>query len=244
MSTIANISEIAADVFRISTYVPEAGIQFNQFLVRDDEPLLYHTGMQTLFPAVHQAVEQLIDPARLRWIGFSHFEPDECGSLNRWLELAPEATAVTGHVGATVFIGDYAAREPRILGDGETFVTGARRFHFCATPHLPHGWDACMLFEETERVLFCSDLLHQLGDVEDATGASVTDRFRETLTRYQQGPMAGYMPWTPDTEAHLARLAALTPRVCATMHGSAYEGDGARAMLEVGEVMREVYGSG
>src|SRR6056297_3654838 len=117
----------------------------------------------------------------------------------------------------------------------------ARRFHFCATPHLPHGWDAAMLFEETERVLFCSDLLHQLGDVEAATGNSVTERFRETLTNYQQGPMAQYMPWTPHTGTHLARLAALNPRVCATMHGAAYEGDGAQAMTEVGEVMREVY---
>src|SRR6056297_2752617 len=240
-SGMTTITEIAADVFRISTFVPEAGIQFNQFLVRDDEPLLYHTGMRSLFPAVHDAVGQLIDPASLRWIGFSHFEPDECGSLNLWLELAPGAAAVTSHVGATVFLGDYAARAPRILADGEIFETGARRFHFCATPHLPHGWDAAMLFEETERVLFCSDLLHQLGDVEAATGNSVTDRFRETLTAYQQGPMAGYMAWTPDTGTHLARLAALAPRVCATMHGSAYEGDGAQAMTEVGEVMREVY---
>ncbi len=238
---MTTITEIAADVFRISTFVPEAGIQFNQFLVRDEEPLLYHTGMQSIFPAVYEAVGKVIEPASLRWIGFSHFEPDECGSLNRWLEAAPAAAAVSSHVGAMVFLGDYAQRPPRILEDGETFATGARRFRFCATPHLPHGWDAAMLFEETERVLFCSDLLHQLGDVEAATGNSVTERFRETLTNYQQGPMAQYMPWTPHTGTHLARLAALNPRVCATMHGAAYEGDGAQAMTEVGEVMREVY---
>src|SRR6056297_3654836 len=112
-SGMTTITEIAADVFRISTFVPEAGIQFNQFLVRDEEPLLYHTGMQSIFPAVHEAVGKVIDPASLRWIGFSHFEPDECGSLNRWLEAAPAAAAVSSHVGAMVFLGDYAARPPR-----------------------------------------------------------------------------------------------------------------------------------
>jgi len=118
---MTTITEIAADVFRISTFVPEAGIQFNQFLVRDDEPLLYHTGMQSIFPAVYAAVEQVIDPASLRWIGFSHFEPDECGSLNRWLEAAPAAAAVSSHVGAMVFLGDYAERAPRILEDGAAY---------------------------------------------------------------------------------------------------------------------------
>lgn len=239
---MTTVTEIADDVFRISTLIPEFELQFNQFLVRDDEPLLYHTGMLSLFPQVKEAVATLIDPADLRWIGFSHFEPDECGSLNNWLELAPAAQALTTAVGAMVYIGDFASREPRIIADGESFSTGKHQFRLLHTPHLPHGWDASMLFDETSGVLFCSDLFHQLGDVEPITESSVIDRFRQTLLNYQQGPLANYMPYTPDTEKHLQRLAQLKPKVCATMHGSTYVGDGAAALIELGPVIKEVFG--
>lgn len=240
---MADITEIAPEIYRLSIYEPAFDLQFNQFLVRDDEPLLYHTGMRQQFGKVRDAVAQLIDPTTLRWIGFSHFEPDECGSLNEWLQLAPHAQAVTGEVGAAVFIDDFADRAPRVLANDAVLPLGAHRVRFRHTPHLPHGWDAGMLFEEAGGVLFCSDLLHQMGPVEAITDTSVVDRFRNTLTMYQQGPFANYMPFTPLTEAQIESLAALQPRVCAAMHGSSYAGDGARALREVGTVIREILGS-
>lgn len=239
---MARITEIAEDVFQISTLIPAFDLRFNQFLVRDEQPLLYHTGMRSLFPEVREAVATLIDPARLRWIGGSHFEPDECGSLNEWLAGAPQAEAVTSEVGAGVFLGDFASRPPRALPDDAVLSTGKRRFRLRHTPHFPHGWDAMMLFEETTGVLFCSDLLHQIGDVEAATEASVIDRFRNALVAYQKTPLANYMPYTPNTEPYAAQLAALRPRVCATMHGSAYRGDGARVLREMAAVIKEVFG--
>jgi len=239
---MTTVTEIAQDVFRICTLVPEFNLQFNQFLVRDEEPLLYHTGMRALFPQVTDAVASLIKPADLRWIGFSHFEPDECGSLNDWLELAPAAQAVTSEVGALVFIGDFASRAPRGMANDEVFSTGSHRFRFRHTPHFPHGWDASMLFDETSGVLFCSDLFHQSGDVEAMTSSSVIGRFRDTLNNYQQGPLANYMPYTPNTEKFVSELAQLKPSACATMHGSTYLGDGAAALRELGAVIRDVFG--
>jgi flavorubredoxin len=239
---MTTVTEIAADVYRICTLIPEMNLQFNQFLVRDDEPLLYHTGMRALFPQVREAVASLINPADLCWIGFSHFEPDECGSLNSWLELAPSAQAVTSQVGAMVYIGDFASRAPRGLANDEVFSTGTHRFRFRHTPHFPHGWDAGMLFDEESGVLFCSDLFHQLGDVEAVTESSVIERFRDTLETYQQGPLANYMPYTPNTARFVSELAQLNPSACATMHGSTYLGDGAAALLEINTVMKEVFG--
>jgi len=239
---MTTVTEIATDVYRICTLVPEFDLQFNQFLVRDDEPLLYHTGMRAMFPPIRDAVASLIDPADLRWIAFSHFEPDECGSLNDWLEISPSAQALTSQVGAMVYIGDYASRAPRALKNDETFSTGNHSFRFRHTPHFPHGWDASMLFDETTGVLFCSDLFHQGGDVEPVTESDVIGRFRQTLTNYQQGPLAEYMPYTPNTARYIAKLAELEPRACATMHGSTYVGDGATALKNLGEVVKEVFG--
>ncbi|WP_406871800.1 MBL fold metallo-hydrolase [Aminobacter sp. P9b] len=149
------IDEIAAETFRLSSYSPEAGLTFNQFVVRDQQPLLYHTGFQRAFSSTRDAVATLLDPAKLRWIGFSHFEPDECGALNNWLAIAPSATVVTSTVGASVMLEDFADRPARALMDGERLDTGAHTFEFLSTPHLPHGWDASLLFDETERTLFC-----------------------------------------------------------------------------------------
>jgi flavorubredoxin len=239
---MTTVTEIAEDVFRICTFIPDINLQFNQFLVRDDEPLLYHTGMRAMFPQVRDAVAELMDPGAIRWIGFSHFEPDECGSLNEWLEIAPAAQAVTSEVGSLVYIGDYAVRAPRALADDDILVTGRHRLRFRRTPHLPHGWDASMLFDELSGTLFCSDLFHQSGDPEPLTESSVIGRFRDTLLRYQQGPLSHYMPYTPDTEAHLRGLADLKPSTCAAMHGSAFAGDGAEALSELNGVLREVFG--
>jgi flavorubredoxin len=237
---MTRIDEIAADIFRISTYVSEFDLQFNQFLVRDDEPLLFETGMKQIFPLVREAVSRVIDPASLRYISFSHFEPDECGSLNEWLTSAPRAEAICSIVGAMVFVNDGALRPARGLQHNEFVETGKYRFRFKSTPHLPHGWDAGMLFEETTQTLFCSDLLGHAGDTSPVTDSDIVGRFRETTMAFQGGPLANYMPYTAHTEAQIKDLASLKPRACATMHGSTFLGDGEKALLDMAVVMKEL----
>src|SRR5215475_4493006 len=182
---MAVITEIAPDIFRISNYVADFDIQFNQFLVRDREPLLYHTGMKAMFPAVSEAVAKLISPATLRWIAFSHFEADECGAINEFLSIAPNAQPLCSFVGAMVSVNDFALRPARGLQDDEFLTTGARRFRFIRTPHLPHTWEAGHLFEESTRTLFCSDLFHQDGELEPTTASEseLMERVRTTLVR-------------------------------------------------------------
>ena len=145
---MARIDEIAPDLYRVSIYVPQFDLQFNHFLIKDDEPLLFHTGMRRMFPEVREAVAKLIDPAALRWISWSHFEVDECGALNEWLAVAPHAQAICSQVGAAVNIEDFADRPPRGLAKDDVIETGRHRYRFVPTPHLPHGWDAGVLFEE------------------------------------------------------------------------------------------------
>ena len=206
----------------------------------DDEPLLYHTGMRRMFPEVLEAAERLIDPARLRWIGFSHFEVDECGSLNDWLKVAPHAQAVSGIIGSIVNLTDFADRPPFALNAEETFSTGKFRFRYRPTPHLPHGWDAGVLFEETEQVLFCSDLFTHNGDVEPLTESEIVGRARQSLIDFQAGPLMDYTPYTHNTRPLLEGLAALQPRTLATMHGSSFTGDCAKALIELDGVMKEM----
>lgn len=237
-------TEIAPDVFRICTFLPDLNLQFCQFLVKDEEPLLYHSGMNVLFPLVHEAVSEIIDPATLRWISFSHFEADECGSLNQWLALAPNAQAACSFVGAMVSVNDFASRPARALEHDEVFETGKRRFRFLSTPQVPHCWEAGMLFEETTGTLFCSDLLHQLGDVEaESSSADVVGRFRQAVTEYQAGPFAWYLPYTSRTQPTIDALAALNPKVLAPMHGSSYSGDAPRALREMGAMLDETLGA-
>jgi len=239
----ARIDEIAPDLYRICLYVPAFDLQFNHFLVRDEEPLLFHTGMRGMFPAMREAVATLIDPASLRWISWSHFEVDECGALNEWLAVAPNATPVCGEVGAMINIADFSNRPPRGLKPDEILETGRHRFRFVPTPHLPHGWDAGVLFEETDRVLLCSDLMHQLGDVAPVTTDDVVGRYRQAFETYQKSPvLMDYVPYTENTKRQLANLAALRPRMLAAMHGSTFVGDGAAALVASGEVIRQVTG--
>lgn len=238
MQTIT--TEVAPDIFRFSTYVGDFNLQFNQFLVRDDEPLLYHTGMNALFPLVRDAVAAVIDPSTIRWISFSHFEADECGSLNQWLELAPNAQAMCGFVGAAINVNDFASREARILEAGEVVNTGKHGFRYVSTPHLPHCWEAGHLFEETTRSLFCSDLFHQVGDVEPVTTSDIVGRFRAALVEYQASPLANYMPYTPQTATHIKSLAALAPTTLLPMHGSTYNGDGKKAIEDMGLAIKDV----
>lgn len=242
---MTTITEIAPDIFRINTYVPEGGLGFSQFLVRDEEPLLFHTGMRGLFPVVSEAVGKLIDPSTLRWVGFSHFEADECGSLNEWQAIAPNAAAVCSMVAKMVSIDDFAQKNPaKGMVDGEEFSTGAHTFRFLATPHVPHCWEAGLLYDTTAELLFCSDILHQDGDVEAMTSEDVLGRVRDTLVNYQAGPLANYLPYTPMTQPTLERIASLNPKVLASMHGSVYHGDGEKVLRDYAGILNEVFGAG
>jgi flavorubredoxin len=240
---MTNITEVAPDTFRISTFVPEANLGFSQFLIRDEEPLLFHTGGRALFPIVHEAVSKLIDPSTVRWVGISHFEADECGSLNEWQEAATLATGVCSMVGKMVSVDDFAPKNPaKGMVNGEEISTGSHTFRFLATPHVPHNWEAGLLFDTTTSVLFSSDILHQNGDVEPITFDSVSDRNRQTLLEMQAGPLAGYLPYAVETDATLRRIAALKPTTVATMHGSVFSGDGEEAILEYAGILKDVLG--
>jgi flavorubredoxin len=233
-------TEIVPDIYRISVYIKKIDLQFNQFIVNDNEPLLYHTGMMHIFPLIHESIAKIIDPSKIRWIGFSHFEADECGSLNEWLKIAPSAQAICSPVGALVNLNDYASRPPRGMTAGEVLNTGTYRFHFRPTPHLPHGWDAGMLFEETSKVLFCSDLFLQHGNREALTESDIIDPVRSVLIKYQEGPLRDSIPYTTKTEQFLKELAALKPKVLATMHGSTFVGNGEHALHKFAVVMKEI----
>jgi len=231
--------EIAPDIYRISTFHPDFGIQFNQFLIKDDEPFIMHTGMKKMFAVTREAVASLIEPAKLRWIGFSHFESDECGALNEWLNLAPNAQAVCSFVGAMVTVNDFADRPARALADNEVFAIGSHRLKFLATPHLPHGWDAGLFFEERDKTLLCSDLFFHPGDPEPLTESDVVGRASTSITEGMAGPLANDMPYTPYTDATLRRLADLEPRTLALMHGTSFRGDGRRAILDLAGVIQK-----
>lgn len=239
---MAKVDEIAPDVFRISVHVPNINLQFNEFLIRDEEPLLYHTGHARLFPEILAAAKTLLEPSTLRWIGFSHFESDECGALNNWLEAAPAATCLTGRVAAVTCFNDYALRAPRVLDDGETLRTGRHAFKFLATPHVPHGWGASLLFDDTEKVLFCSDLLLQHGDPAPLSD-SVLEHAVSALEADQQGPLHDAIPYTTKTASTFARLAALAPQTLAIMHGASFRGDGAGLLLQFEHELARVQGA-
>lgn len=236
------INEIAPDVYRISVFVPEIQLQFNHFLIKDDEPLLYHAGLKLMFPLLLDAVKTLIDPAQIRWIGFSHFEVDECGALNEWLQIAPNAKAVCSEVGALVNMTDYAIRPALAMKSNEILQTGKRRYRFIRTPHLPHGWDAGVMFEETDKTLLCSDLFHQNGNLVAITDKDILDAHKTSLLNYEKGPLMDYTPYNHKTKAMLFQLAELAPKTLATMHGSSFHGDCAKALKELDVVMKEVWG--
>lgn len=239
---MAKITEITPNVYRISIYAQWADLQFNHFLVKDDEPMLFHTGLRGMHAEIREAVSKLLSVSDLRHIGFSHFESDECGSLNEWLAAAPKADVICSQVGALVSVNDFIGREARALADGESFSTGRFRFRYCQTPHLPHGWDAGVLFEETEKMLLCSDLFHQSGDVEPITSNDVVGRSYEAMKAYQAGILADYVPYTPLTGQNLTKLAALRPKTLAIMHGSSFTGDCVRALDDLHVAYREVFG--
>lgn len=225
------VHEIADGVYRLSTFVPAVtpdGFTFNQFLIDADEPMLFHCGQRALFPSVSAAVGRVLPIERLRWIGFGHVEADESGSMNAWLAAAPQATIVHGQVACDVSLNDLADRPPRALADGEVLDLGGRRMRWIDTPHVPHGWEAGVFYEETGATLFCGDLLTHGGDPlpltsEDVVGPAIA-----------MDEAAGAMSLAPGSVEVLGRLAALEPRTLAIMHGASFAGDGAAALRDLG----------
>jgi flavorubredoxin len=223
------ISEIADGIYRLSTFVPEiappAGFTFNQFLVLGDEPLLFHAGLRGMFPLVREAVARITRPQRLRWVAFGHYEADESGAVNEWLAVAPHAEAAHGHTGCLVSLNDMADRTPRMLADGETLdLGGGRRVRWLDTPHIPHGWDAGVLYEEASGTLLCGDLFTQLGDGPALTEADVVG------PSIAAEDLFGFSSLNPGMGATIRRLAELSPRTLALMHGPSFAGDGAAAL--------------
>ncbi len=223
------IDEIASGIYRLSTHVaeiaPPAGFAFNQFLVLGDDPLLFHTGPRQMFPLVREAVARLVPPERLRWIAFGHYEADECGSMNDWLATAPQAEVAHGQTGCLVSLNDMANRTPRILQDGETIDLGkGKRVRYIDTPHVPHGWEAGVLYEESTGTLLCGDLFTQLGDGPALTEGDIVGPALAAEEMFR------YSSLNPAMGATIRRLAGLAPRTLALMHGPSYAGDGAAAL--------------
>ena len=216
----ATIDEISDGIYRIGTFVPDAGMTFNQILVTGDEPLLFHTGMRALFPLVSEAVGRVMPVEQLRWISFGHVEADECGAMNDWLGAAPNAQVAFGGLGCVVSVNDLADRPPRALNDGETIDIGGKRLTYLATPHVPHGWDAGVLYEETTGTLLCGDLFTQTGDAASISEDSPMDA---TIAAEDLFAYSSLAPSTADT---VQRLAELEPTTLALMHGPAHRGDG------------------
>ena len=239
---MAKVAEIGPGLYRISVFLSEFNMEFNHFLLDDDEPLLFHTGYNATFDEVRDGLASVLDPSRLRWISYSHFESDECGSLNKWLEAAPHAEPVCSDVSAMVNLTDFSLRPPKALAEGEVLTTGKRRFRLCRTPHLPHGWDAAFLFEETSKTLLCSDLFHHMGENDPVTGSDVVSRCQGALKQFQESVFADYAPYTPNTERLFQKLAALQPTTLAVQHGSSFTGDGERALKDLGRVFKEIFG--
>jgi len=228
-----NVHEVADGIYRINTPVTfEGGLEFsfNQYLIADDEPLLFHTGPRKMFPLVREAVASVLPVDSLRYIGFSHVEADECGSLNDWLDAAPQAVPLCGQVAGLVSINDIADRGPRVMADGEALSLGRHRVRWLDTPHLPHGWECGLLSEETTRTLFCGDLFTQGGgDLPAITEADIlesSEAFRSQMDYFSHTANAGVL---------LERLAATSPTTLACMHGSAWRGDGAQLLRALAE---------
>jgi flavorubredoxin len=231
-----NIHEVAAGIYRINTPVSIPGgpgqFNFNQYLIKDEASLLFHAGPRRLFPFVREAVGRIIPVEQLRYIGVSHFEADECGSLNEWLALAPAAEALCSRIAAMVSLSDVADRAPRAMADGEVLNLGKHTIRWLDTPHMPHGWDCGLMMETSTRTLLCGDLFTQGGAGEkplvetDILGSS--EAFRAPMDYYAHAP---------NTTALLERLAKERPETLACMHGSAWRGDGAALLMALAGIL-------
>jgi flavorubredoxin len=224
------VDEIAEGIFRISTPVTllPGGFSFNQVLVADEEPLLFHTGPKRMFPLVKEAVSSVLPVETLRYVGLSHFEADECGSLDDFLAVAPRAVPVCSRIAAMVSVDDVALRKAHALGDGETLRLGRHTLRWLDAPHVPHGWECGYLFEERTRTFLCGDLFTQGGATHEPVTTSdilePSEAMRASLDYYAHAP---------NTEATILRFADLEPTTLACMHGSAWRGNGRTLLGEL-----------
>jgi flavorubredoxin len=225
-------TEIADGIYRFSTFVPDVGptgFTFNQYLIDDDQPLLFHTGHRAMFPSLAETMARITPLDRVRWITFGHVEADECGAMNELLAVAPHAEVAHGALGCLVSLNDMADRPPVPLSDGQVVELGAHRVRHIDTPHVPHGWEARVLYEETTNTLLCGDLFTQLGrgpaiTTDDIVGAAA-----------QAEDVFGASCLTPNTGPTIRRLAAVAPGTLAVMHGSCFTGDGESALLALAD---------
>jgi flavorubredoxin len=230
------VDEIADGIYRISTPMPPAlfpgGFTFNQFLIEDDDPLLFHTGLRRLFPLVREAIESVLPVTRLRHLSFSHFEADECGALNELLAAAPEATPLCGQLAADVSVRDVADRAPRALADGEEVKLGRHQVRWLYTPHVPHAWECGILFETRTGTLLCGDLYtqggHEHAPLTESDILGPSEAMRAAMDYYAHAPQS---------RVTLERLASLRPTTLACMHGAAWRGDGASLLLALADAL-------
>ncbi len=222
-----NVYEISEGIYRINTplSVVPGGFSFNQYLIVDDEPLLFHTGLRKMFPVVLEAVRSVMPVEQLRYVAFSHFEQDECGSLNEWLAAAPRAIPVCSKVAVMTSINDLADRPPRAISDGELLSLGTHAVRWFDTPHLPHAWECGFVMEERTRTLLCGDLFTQPG-----TGAAALTESDILGPSEEMRRGLDYFSHAKNTREMLDRLASAEPTTLACMHGSAWRGDGANLL--------------
>ena len=223
------VAEIAPDIYRFATFNPQAGITFCQFLIVAGEPLLFHAGQKWLFPSLRDAMARVMDPAKLRWITFGHYEADESGAMNDWLAVAPQATIAHGAIGVRTTIADQADRPPRSLTDGDVLDLGGKRVRYLATPHVPHGWDAGLIFEETAKTLFCSDLFTQRGDNGVTTDGDII------APAFASDDHGHATALTPQTAPTIRRLADLEIDTLAIMHAPTYTGNASQALRDLAD---------
>lgn len=231
------IDEVGERIYRISVQIPPeaipvpGGFTFNQYLLVDDEPLLFHTGPRPFFDYVRGAIERVMPVKDLRYVGFSHYEQDECGALNDFLSAAPRAVPVCGRVNAMIN-GGGMDRPPRALADGETLRIGGKILRWLDAPHLPHGWDCGYLLEERTKTLLCGDLFTQPGSgMEPVTQGDIlgpSEAMRKGMDYFSHGAM---------TAALFDKVAGTEPALLACMHGSAWRGDGAGLLRELGRAV-------
>jgi flavorubredoxin len=217
------IHEIADGIYRLSTFVaeiaPPAGFTFNQFLIKAEQPMLFHCGHRRMFPLISAAVAKLMPISDLRWISFGHIEADECGAMNDWLAAAPQAEITFGQLGCMISLNDMANRPPRGLADGEVLDLGNRKLRYLATPHVPHNWEAGLFHEETTGTLLCGDLFTHTGNKAPVTASDILAPAIAAEEMFQASSLG------PNTAATLHRLAGLKPQTLALMHGASFNGD-------------------
>jgi flavorubredoxin len=232
------VDEIAPGIYRVSTFVSEigpTGFTFNQFLIDDDEPLLFHTGHRSMFASICGAIEKVLPVRSLRWITFGHVESDECGAMNEFLTVAPNAQVAHGALGCMVSIAEMADRPPRALANGEVMEIGTKRLRHIDTPHVPHGWEARVLYEETTRTLLCGDLFTRLGDGPPITDDDIVGPAMEAEGLFR------YSSLTPDTGVVMRTLGDLAPATLGLMHGVSFSGDGKKALYDLAGAYESQY---